>query len=129
MTTNQQAFKKAQEELQQEKVDEIKGLIKSILQKIEDQKKKKAEAEDAIRVLKLDLEDMKNGNIYKIKKRHESSANVRSISPLTDTFLNTAQSWVTYTTGAEATNALSITNAVSGSYTVNSLNGTKEYYL
>lgn len=118
MTNNEKAYKEAEKELQEEKVKEIKEVMKSILQDIEDQKDKKAKIEDRIRLLKLDLEDLQAGKLDKIKERHLKSTQITPkrlenlvsavTLPQTETF------W---------------SSATSGTYLIANANGTyREFY-
>ncbi len=88
MTDNQQAFKEAEKELQKEKIDEIKRIMKSVLQKIQNEKERKEESENNLRLLKMDLEDLRTGKIDRIKERHEKSKKAAEISPIKDNQLN-----------------------------------------
>lgn len=121
MTQHEEAFKEAEKELLQEQTKKIKDFMKTILQKLEDKKKEKADAEEAIRILKLDLEDLRAGKVDKIEERHQSQR-VQSLAQIQtptlvgySTALNlTGNGWATIT---------------AGTYTVSSSNGTsKEYY-
>jgi DNA replication initiation complex subunit (GINS family) len=146
---NTKAFKEAEKELYEEQVARIKDTIKGVLQRIEDQKAAKKEAEDALRLLKLDLEDLKEGKIEKVEKRHKDSKLADEWNPIdfsgTSTAINTFLT-LTDTNGSSGTsgtlNNVSCTsdmvfvadsnlmgNAVAGSYTVETADGTKEYHL
>lgn len=79
-TPNEKAYEQAQKELDEERVSEVKDLMKTILQKMQDYKDKREEAEEAMRLLKLDLDDLRAGKIDKIKERHQSSKKAREYS-------------------------------------------------
>jgi predicted nuclease with TOPRIM domain len=77
---NKEAYKQAEKELLEKRVNEVKGLILETLEKIERKKKEKARIEEELRVLKLDIEDMKNGKFDKIEERIEKSKVARGVS-------------------------------------------------
>lgn len=152
MTSNEKAFKDAEKELADEKVREIKGVMKSILQKIQNYQDKKADAEEAIRLLKLDLEDLRAGKIDKIKDRHAESKRADLYFPLPSLFIDTmplsinnSNAWTITNTGSTATtggaygtgsitamgtSALDWNRATSGTYVVQCSNGTvREMFL
>ncbi len=80
---NKEAYKQAEKELLEKRVNEVKGFILETLEKIERKKKEKARIEEELRVLKLDIEDMKNGKFDKIEERIEKSKVARRISVIT----------------------------------------------
>ena len=139
---NQKAFKEAQKELQEDKINEIKNVMLSILQEIQKEKEKKIEAEENLRLLKLDMEDLRMGKIQKIKDRHEKSKKAATISPIKSDFLKSMDSYTTsnglaYSSGGAITdlnitsgNAINWHDATSGVYNVNRSNGQiKEFNL
>lgn len=137
---NKKAFCEAKKELQEEMINEIKDVMKSILQKIQEEKEKKAEAEENLRLLKLDMEDLRAGKIQKIKNRHEKSKRAKEVSPIENDFLKkmsvfSSSSTIWNTSAATAIPDTPIVNfnwrdATSGVYTVNCSNGTtKEFNL
>ena len=77
---NKEAYKQAEKELLEKRVNEVKGFILETLEKIERKKKEKARIEEELRVLKLDIEDMKNGKFDKIEERIEKSSVARGVS-------------------------------------------------
>lgn len=115
---NKEAFKQAEKELFEKKIEEIKGYILKTLEKIEIKKKEKNKIEEEIRILKLDIEDFRNGNLDKIEERLNKSKVAREVSavnlvsfhsaiPISGTCTNTIFSnngwngtqWSTYTAG------------------------------
>lgn len=85
---NKEAYEQAKKELLEEKVKEVKGYIKETLIAIEEKKKEKAKVEEEMRVLKLDLEDLKKGNFEKIIERKKKSKVARGVGiEMEDTFL------------------------------------------
>lgn len=77
---NQEAFKQAEKELLEKKVEEVKDLILTTLELIESKKKEKVKVEEELRVLKLDIEDLRKGNFDKIKERQSKSPIAKSVS-------------------------------------------------
>lgn len=77
---NKEAYKQAEKELLEKRVNEVKGFILETLEKIEHKKSEKAKIEEELRVLKLDIEDMKNGKFDKIEERIEKSRIARNVS-------------------------------------------------
>lgn len=73
MSDYKEAYKQAEQEMLDKKVEEVKGYIKETLEKIEQTKKEKANVEERLRILKLDLEDLKNGKFDKIQERARKS--------------------------------------------------------
>jgi len=106
---NKEAYKQAEKELLEKRVNEVKGFILETLEKIERKKKEKARIEEELRVLKLDIEDMKNGKFDKIEERIEKSSVARGVSIVvspgwSSTLIHTNATWP---------------GLVSGTYTVN----------
>lgn len=77
---NKEAYKQAEKEMLENRVKEVKGYILETLEKIEAKKKEKAKVEEELRVLKLDIEDLRNGNFDKIDERIEKSSVARGVS-------------------------------------------------
>lgn len=109
---NKEAYKQAEKELLEKRVNEVKGFILETLEKIERKKKEKAKIEEELRVLKLDIEDMKNGKFDKIEERIEKSSVARGVSiVVVPGWSNTLNPW----------NNQNVTwsGLISGTYTVN----------
>jgi len=68
-----EATEKAKEEFKKKRVLEIQDAILEILEKQEELKKEKAIIAEKERILKLDYEDIRQGNFEKVKERHEKS--------------------------------------------------------
>ena len=77
---NKQAYEQAEKELLEQQVKKVKGYILETLRTIEQVKEDKTKAEERLRVLKLDLEDLKKGKFDKIEERQEKSKVARGIS-------------------------------------------------
>jgi hypothetical protein len=126
---NNQAFLEAQKELEAEKVAKIKGIMKNLLQEIQLQKDVKAKAEDALRILKMEMEDLQAGNLDKIRDRHQSNR-VQKVSPIPEEFLGALLSspigWNTYHSNYGICGDGVIADA--GSYTVSASNSSSTSY-
>lgn len=77
---NQQAYEQAEKELLDKKVLEVKNFLVQTLEKIEQKKKEKSRIEEELRILRMDTEDLKNGNFNKIEERNKKSSVARNIS-------------------------------------------------
>lgn len=77
---NKEAFKEAEKELLEKKVKEVKGYILETLERIEDKKKDKAKIEEELRILKLDLEDLREGKFERIKERIDKSKVAKEVT-------------------------------------------------
>jgi len=82
MTKLDEAFKEAQKEVNEKELKQLKGYFKQVLTAIEVKKKQKERVEEELRILKLDLEDLKAGKFDKIKERQKKSEVARQASPL-----------------------------------------------
>ena len=99
--SNKAIAKKAADEVAKEilrkKIQEVKESILKTLDKIEGKKKEKDTVEEQLRILKLDLDDLRKGNFDKIAKRQKQSGIAHEISiPL-------PTSWTTNTVHADWT--------------------------
>jgi hypothetical protein len=77
---NKKALELAEQELLNQRIEEIKGYMTKTLQGIESKKKEKEKIEEELRVLKLDLEDLRNGKFDKIEERIQKSPIARNLS-------------------------------------------------
>ena len=77
--TVKKAFELAEKEVQEIEVSKIKKIVQSYLQDIEELVEKKKDVEEKIKVLKSELDDLKDGRIDKIKERHEKDEKARNI--------------------------------------------------
>jgi hypothetical protein len=85
---NQKAFTKAVEEIEKDKVNEIKALVKDALERIHKAEAKRRDAVAEIQVLKRDLDDLRKGRVDKIKERHEKDKKADTFSPITPSKLD-----------------------------------------
>lgn len=77
---HKQAFEEAKEEFKKKRVKEVKELVLKTLEKLEAVKKRKARMEEEERILKLDLEDLRQGNFEKVKERQDKSKVAKDVS-------------------------------------------------
>ena len=119
---NKEAYKQATEQIEQEKINLIKGYITNILKAIEENKEKKAKIEERLRVLKKDLEDLQNGNFDQIEERIEKSPTAKDLS--VTTFNGRSHPFSTLPIGLELT-SVSWPSVTAGTYRTN----TTVYYL
>lgn len=80
---NKEAYKQATDEIQEEDILRIKGYVKQILKTIDEKKKAKENIEEQLRILKADLEDLKEGKTDKIEERIQKSPVARRLSAST----------------------------------------------
>lgn len=80
MTEYEQGFKQAEEEFKEKLTKMVKGMTLATLEQIEAKKSQKARVEEELRILKLDLEDLKNGRLEKVKERQKKSEVARNVS-------------------------------------------------
>ena len=78
----QKGFKEGEEQWNGRLIEEAKRLALATLEKIEEKKKEKAKVEEELRVLKLDLEDLKAGKMDKIMERQKKSVCARGVSKI-----------------------------------------------
>ena len=112
---NKIAYKQAEKELMEQKISKVKDYILETLETMEKKKVEKARVEEEMRILKLDLEDLRQGNFKKIEERKKLSevascvsvdlskdfASQQCNSLLVNNFTTqgTSVDWMTYTSG------------------------------
>jgi len=81
------AFDSANKEIKQEeqkehdeRIDEVKLIVKTTLQEIEKLQDQKKEIEEKLKILKLDIEDLKEGKLERIKERQEKDPLAKQVS-------------------------------------------------
>jgi len=81
------AYNLAEKEIEAEKkkeydkqVEEVKEIVKRTLTELESLKEKKRETEEKIKVLKLDLDDLKQGKLERIKERQDKDPLAKKVS-------------------------------------------------
>lgn len=116
---NKQAYEQAQKEMLENRVKEIKGYILETLEKIEEKKKVKERVEEELRILKLDLEDLRNGKFDKIEERLIKSKKARDVSVIQEVHFYSASP--NFTTISPYTYSSSSSGSCSSSMTLNNL--------
>jgi hypothetical protein len=67
------AFQLAEKELEETKINKLKEVVKQTLEKIEYLIKEKGRLEEKIKILKMDIDDLKVGRLDKIEERQKTS--------------------------------------------------------
>ena len=75
-----EGFKEGQEAFQKKLTSVVKRMTLETLEAIEAKKADKAKVEEELRVLKMDLEDLKEGKIDRIKERQSKSPLANNVS-------------------------------------------------
>lgn len=115
MSTNEMAYKQATNEHEDAKLAQVKNFILDRLNKIEERKKDKEKLEEEMRILKLDIEDARNGKFDNIQERIEKSRVASNIG--------VPDNWLVYTQPNTTTSYW--WNGTQGTYTTSSA---KIYY-
>ena len=76
------AYLKAVEELDKDRINEIKGMVKSLLEAIVQAERDRHKLDEKLAFLKADLEDIRHGRIEKLKKRREEDKQGSAFSPV-----------------------------------------------
>lgn len=74
------AFDEIEKEKENQKLAELKAFIQATLDKIEEKKKQKAEVEEDLRILNLNLEDARKGDTDKIIERITKSQKAQGLT-------------------------------------------------
>jgi len=74
------AFEQAEKEAREHRVAEVKEIVKRTLEKLDDVKGKINELREEEKILKLDIEDLKNGKLDLIAERQEKDKKARKVS-------------------------------------------------
>lgn len=88
MEQYKKAFQDAQQELEGKEVEQLKGIIKALLESKKKKEKERDEIDDQIRVIKQDIDDFKAGRLDKIKERHEVNAEADRSLPISISIVN-----------------------------------------
>jgi len=73
-------YELAQKEFRKKQIEKVKEIVMKTLEKLEDLKKQKKEIEEKIRILKMDIEDLKQGRFDRILERQEKDKKAKEIS-------------------------------------------------
>ena len=74
------AYESAENELKEKQISKVKEFVKRTLEKLEILKKDEGEIKEKIRVLKLDLDDLKEGRLDRIEERQKKDKNSEKVS-------------------------------------------------
>jgi len=77
-----QAYKKALEEIDKEKINELKVMLKATLDAIFDKHQEQKQLAAEIRFLQDDLSDLKAGRLDKLKKRRENDKELARVGKI-----------------------------------------------
>lgn len=75
-----QGYELAEKELREKQISEVKQIVLKTLEKIDKLSKERKELDDQIRILKLDLDDIKDGKLDRIVERQEKDTKARDTS-------------------------------------------------
>lgn len=77
------AFNLAEEEIKKDQINKIKDIVKITLEKIENLDKKVKELQNERKLLKLDIDDLKEGRLDRIEDRQKIDAKAKEVSVIT----------------------------------------------
>lgn len=75
-----EGFKLAEQELKEEEKMHIKDVVKATLEKLRKKETEKHEIDEEIKILRKDLEDMKDGRVDRIKERQDIDMKAKEVS-------------------------------------------------
>ena len=75
-----QAFQELEKEQQEQQVKDLKLIVKRTLEKLEKKKEVKENLDKEIKILKSDLNDLKEGRLDKIKERQDVDKKAKEVS-------------------------------------------------
>jgi len=76
----QEAFELAEKELKEKQIDSLKETIKQTLIRIEEVEKEIKELQDEKKILKLDIDDLKEGRLDRIEERQKKDEKAKKVS-------------------------------------------------
>ena len=76
----QQAFKEVEKELEDTQIKELKKIVKATLEQLEKKKEKKVKIDKEIKILKSDIDDLKEGRLDRIKERQTKDPDAKKVS-------------------------------------------------
>lgn len=82
------AFDLANNEVEEKQIENLKNIIKTILQKKKDKEQEIEELQEDVKILKQDIDDFKAGRLDKVKERHEVDPKANSVAPIQITIIN-----------------------------------------
>jgi hypothetical protein len=75
-----EGFALAEKEMREKQVTEVKKIVLKTLEKIKDQEKIRDEASKKVKILKMDIDDLKEGKIERIVERQEKDDEAKNTS-------------------------------------------------
>lgn len=82
------AFDLAENEVEEKQIENLKNIIKNILQKKKDKEKEIEDLQEDVKILKQDIDDFKSGRLDKVKERHELDPKANTVAPIQITIIN-----------------------------------------
>jgi len=116
------AYLKAVEELDKDRINEIKLMVKSLLEAIVQAERDRRKLDEKLAFLKADLEDIRHGRIEKLKKRREEDKQASAFSPVKPAELEKLETYyktLNNTPMPVTTSATIWGTATSGNFTLN----------
>ena len=75
-----QAFAEAEKEAREKQVKEVKKIVTKTLEKLEDVRKELKELHEEEKILKMDIEDLREGKLDRIAERQEKDPDAKKVS-------------------------------------------------
>jgi hypothetical protein len=78
--TVKEGYQLAEKELKDKQVQEVKKIVLKTLEKLNEKQKEKTTLEEEIRLLRMDIDDLKEGRLDRIQERQEKDAKAKQTS-------------------------------------------------
>jgi len=78
--TVKEGYQLAEKELKDKQVQEVKKIVLKTLEKLNEKQKEKITLEEEIRLLRMDIDDLKEGRLDRIQERQEKDAKAKQTS-------------------------------------------------
>lgn len=75
-----EAFELAEKEFKEKKIDEVKRIVLKTLERIDELVKEKGALEEKIKILRMDIDDLKEGKLDRIVERQEKDEKAKNTS-------------------------------------------------
>jgi hypothetical protein len=82
------AYDLAHNEIEEKQIQNLKNIIKNLLQKKSELDKEKDEIEEKIKLVKQNIDDFKAGRLDKIKERYDLNPKAKEIAPIKVVIIN-----------------------------------------
>lgn len=109
------AYLKAVEEIEKDKVNEIKAMVKGLLEALMAARRERKMIDEKITFLAQDLEDIRHGRVDALKRRHEKDVEAAKSSPIRVPEL---EKWQANTAYPFTTSGTTWAGATSGAFTL-----------